>query len=251
MAQAPPYPLFVDLEQKPVLIVGGGAVALRKARGLCESGAAVTVVSPRFCEAFEELPAAERMVARYQHAQLLAKKWRLVFAATDLPAVNAQVYQDAQAAGILCCRCDEGEESDFSNGATHRLGMARAEAVTIAVSTGGASPVLAARICRQAATAIDPVLPALAALLGEWRASAKAQIPDAALRTPFLRLLAGESMERALRDQGEAAARTLHRQWLAAVLAGGLAALPPGATPTPPQADPAEPSNLRTVDHAQ
>jgi uroporphyrin-III C-methyltransferase/precorrin-2 dehydrogenase/sirohydrochlorin ferrochelatase len=250
MNSAPLYPLFLDVAQRPVLIVGGGAVALRKAQGLVQSAARVTVVSPAFADGFLKLTDVERIQAAYAATHMARKMWRLVFAATDVRDVNAQVQKHAGAAGIFCCRCDEPDDGDFSNGAVERLGAVRradgrgvagvgnAGGVTIVVGTKGASPVVAARICRQAAAAIDPALPALVNLLAEWRDRAKRDVPDAAARRALLQRLAGEGMEAVLRADGEAGARRLFEQWLAEARAGtgGSGGASPGAAAGAPAA---------------
>src|SRR6476660_9688440 len=125
MPLAPPYPMFLDLVQRPVLVVGGGAVALRKTRGLVESAARVTVVSPQFAAGFDAIKDIERIIAPYAATHMAKKMWRLVFAATNNKDVNAQVQKHAQASGIFCCRCDDLDEGDFSSGATERLAANR------------------------------------------------------------------------------------------------------------------------------
>src|SRR4051794_12355084 len=121
MARAPVYPLFLNLADQWVLIVGGGSVAFRKARGLRECGARVAVVSPVFSERFAEIKIL-RIQAKYAGKHMKAAPWRLVFAATDVKRVNAQVRKDAARAGIFCSRADDPEESDFAGGAHMRLG---------------------------------------------------------------------------------------------------------------------------------
>jgi precorrin-2 dehydrogenase/sirohydrochlorin ferrochelatase len=140
------------------------------------------------------------------------RKWRLVFAATNDPAVNALVQVDAAAAGVLCCRADEAEGADFSGGATTHLG--KPPAITLAISTRGASPVLSAKICRAAAAAIDPHFATLASLMLQWRADAKLKIRDASARRQLLSKLAGEEMESILRQRGAAAAKKIFAKWL-------------------------------------
>jgi siroheme synthase (precorrin-2 oxidase/ferrochelatase) len=230
--------MFLDLVQRPVLVVGGGAVALRKTRGLVESAARVTVVSPQFAAGFDAIQDIERIDAPYAATHMARKPWRLVFAATNDKDVNALVQKHAEAAGILCCRCDDVEEGDFSSGATERLAadrksdgrgvnaVANLGGVTLVVSTCGASPALSARICRQAAAAIDPVLPRLANLLNEWRSIAKVQVPDPAMRRALLQRLASEEMEHVLREQGDAAAVKLFERLLQAAKSGTLNAAP-------------------------
>jgi precorrin-2 dehydrogenase / sirohydrochlorin ferrochelatase len=225
MSRAPTYPLFLDLVQLPVLVVGGGSVGLRKARGLVECAARVTVVSPAFAAGFDNLPDVEKIPASYAQTHMARKMWRLVFAATDAPAVNAQVQKHAEAAGIFVCRADEPDEGDFSSGATARVGATRwadgrgvrgvgkGGGIVVAVSTAGASPVLAARICREAAAGVDPVLPMLADLLEGWRAELKRTIPNLRIRRALLQRLAGEEMETLLRKHGAEAAQAEFQKW--------------------------------------
>jgi len=235
MQDAPAYPLFLNLVQQPVLVVGGGTVGLRKSKGLVECAARVMVVSPVFVPGFDMLPDVERVQATYAQTHMARKMWRLVFAATDVPAVNAQVQKHAVAAGILCCRADEPDEGDFSSGATARVGATRKAdvrgvqaagnvgGIVLAVSTAGASPVLAARICREAAAGVDPVLPMLADLLEVWRAQLKEAIPNLPVRRALLQRLAGEEMEGILRKSGAEAAQRVFQNWYAGALAEAAA----------------------------
>jgi precorrin-2 dehydrogenase / sirohydrochlorin ferrochelatase len=244
--------MFLNLVQQPVLVVGGGTVGLRKARGLVECAARVTVVSPVFVAGFDNLPDVERITATYAQTHMAKRMWRLVFAATDSPAVNAQVQKHAVAAGILICRVDNPEEGDFVNGASARVGATRKAdgrgvlgvgnvgGIVLAVSTAGASPVLAARICREAAAGVDPVLPMFADLLEGWRDVLKGTIPHLPLRRGLLYRLAGEEMENLLRQSGAEAAQRQFEQWHAETLAEwaklSAAAAAPGAPATPPGA---------------
>ena len=248
-SQAPAYPLFLDLVQQPVLVVGGGTVGLRKVRGLVECAARVTVVSPAFVAGFDNLPDVERIQATYAQTHMARKMWRLVFACTDSPAVNAQVQKHAVAQGILICRTDNPEEGDFSNGATARVGATRKAdgrgiegvgnigGIVLAVSTAGASPVLAARICREAAAGIDPVLPMLADLLEGWRAILKTSIGNLPARRALLHRLAGDEMELILRERGAEAAQREFAKWheetrtQAAARAADAPMAPPSAAP--------------------
>src|SRR4051794_24057378 len=98
------YPLMLDVTGRLVVIVGGGAVAVRKVDGLLAAGATrVRVVSPVF---HAEMPLddsrVERVAAAYESRHLDGAA--LVFAATDLPEVNAAVVRDARSRGILVNR---------------------------------------------------------------------------------------------------------------------------------------------------
>ena len=133
------YPIMIDVTDRPVVIVGGGPVAVRKAGGVLEAGATrVRVVSPAFDPAMPE--GVERVTATYEAAHLDGAG--LVFAATDLPAVNDAVVRDARSRGVLVSRADADEEDpgDFTVPARWRSGP-----VTVAVSTGG-NPALAVTV---------------------------------------------------------------------------------------------------------
>jgi siroheme synthase-like protein len=116
-------------------VVGGGPVAARKARGLLDCGARVTVIAPDVCAAMAALPLA---IERRPYASGDAAAHRLVITATGIPAVDGTVYADAEAAGVWVNSADDVEHCSFILPSVHRDG-----AVSIAVSTGGSSPALA------------------------------------------------------------------------------------------------------------
>ncbi len=208
------YPIFLDLQRKPILIVGGGSVGLRKARGLISTGARITVVSVDFAEGFSDLTDVECITAAYAATHMSRKMWRLVFAATNHRSVNDQVQKHAAAHGILCCRCDEPELGDFSGGATW---VSESRQITIAVGTSGASPLLAARIRDSAAAAVDPVLVTWAELMSGWRPRIRKELGSIEWRRELFMRTASEEMESALRAGGKKAAEALFEQWLGAL----------------------------------
>ncbi len=218
----PVYPVFLHLARQSVLIVGGGKVALRKARGLIEAQAAITVISPVFAAELAQLPNLVLRREKYQSSGMIgpdAPQWRLVFAATDDPEVNRQVAADARKCQVFCCRCDASEEGDFSNASVWRR-----EPVVVAVSTSGASPLLAAKIAQTLTQKLHPSLVELAVLMDSWRAIVMAEIADSQARATLLRQLVGDEMLRALHGGGTTAARNLFESYLAAAKSG-----PPGA----------------------
>jgi precorrin-2 dehydrogenase/sirohydrochlorin ferrochelatase len=132
------YPLMLDLTHRLVVIIGGGAVAARKAAGVVEAGAMrVRCVSPLFKADF---PACVEKVHERYRARHLAGAG-LVFAATDSTEVNDAVVHDARALGVLVSRADNGAGAagDFATPA-----VLRQSAVTVTVSA--ASPALSALI---------------------------------------------------------------------------------------------------------
>ena len=141
MPGQPYYPIFLNLQDQPVLIIGAGKVALRKASGLLEAGARVTVVSPQFDPGFDGLPV--RRIEREFEPEDLADV-RLVFAATNARSVNRQAGELARARGIPANIADSPAECAFIVPA-----RVNREDVQIAISTGGESPSLAAALRRK------------------------------------------------------------------------------------------------------
>jgi precorrin-2 dehydrogenase/sirohydrochlorin ferrochelatase len=132
------YPVYLDIAGRRVVVIGGGRVGLRKARGLVEAGAQVHVISPQFDPGFDDL-AVRRSERAYVPGDLGGAI--LAFAATDSRAVNRQVGDDAKALGIPVNVADSPEECEF-------IVPARAviEGVQIAISTGGTDPRRAAEV---------------------------------------------------------------------------------------------------------
>jgi siroheme synthase-like protein len=126
------YPIFLDLRSKPVLVAGGGAVALRKVKGLLEAGARVTIIAPAVLEAFRDQPVTI-LEREYQNGD--CRNQTLVFAATSSRQANAQIAREAAALGIPSNIADAPEECGFIVPA--RFSEA---GIQIAVSTGGTDP---------------------------------------------------------------------------------------------------------------
>jgi siroheme synthase-like protein len=135
------YPIFLDLKDRPVLVVGAGKVALRKTKGLVESGARVTVVAPKHEREFETLPV--KLLQREFRTSDLAGV-ALVFAATDDRLTNHRIAVAAKGRGIFANIADSAEECGFIVPA--RLAK---NGVQIAVSTGGRNPRMSAELRRK------------------------------------------------------------------------------------------------------
>jgi precorrin-2 dehydrogenase len=142
------YPIFLDLKDRPVLVVGAGKVALRKTRGLVEAGARVTVVAPEWEPEFETLP-VRRLARRFRASDLSGAM--LVFAATDDRLTNHRVGVAAKGRAIFANIADSADECDFVVPARLRRG-----AVQIAVSTGGENPRLTAELRRKLEDLLAP-----------------------------------------------------------------------------------------------
>ncbi len=123
------YPLSLNVAGKLVVVIGAGAVAARRARGLVDAGALVTVISPAISEAMSELGDSVRLVRREYLAGDLEGAW-LAHAATDKPAVNEAVAAEAQVNRIWCIRADDHSASDAWTPASTTV-----DDVTIAVTS--------------------------------------------------------------------------------------------------------------------
>jgi uroporphyrin-III C-methyltransferase/precorrin-2 dehydrogenase/sirohydrochlorin ferrochelatase len=150
-------PVFLKLDGRPVLVVGAGAVALEKIGSLLKANARVRAVAPRAHDEVRQLAAAGRVewIERSFDPTDLDGSF-IVIAATDVPEVNAAVYQAALERGIPCNSVDDIPNCDFFFGSV----VARGD-LQIAISTAGESPAFAQRLRRE----IDEQLPAD---LGPW-----------------------------------------------------------------------------------
>lgn len=162
----PVYPVNLLVAGRPCLVVGGGRVAVQKTTGLLEAGADVTVVAPDI----DERIVASGVVCRqrpYQPPE--AASYRLVVAATGDPAVNQQVYDDADAAGVWVNSADDPARCSFTLPAQLRRGR-----LTITVSTGGHSPAVAAWLRKRLDEEIGPEYDALIGVLADVRQEVQA-----------------------------------------------------------------------------
>jgi precorrin-2 dehydrogenase / sirohydrochlorin ferrochelatase len=175
------YMACLDLEGRSCLVVGAGSTGVEKAKGLLECGADVTVVAPQAIAELDGLPV--RWIRRgYRRTDLDGRF--LVIAATSVPSLNRRVFRDAEAVGLLCNVVDVPELCSFILPAVHREGP-----IALAVSTGGASPVLAQRLRERLAALIGPEHAELARRLRELRPWVKAHYPTYEERRDFFRRL--------------------------------------------------------------
>src|SRR3954454_2659813 len=145
-------PLFLDLRDKRVLVVGGGNVATRRVARLAEAGADITVVAPRITDELEQTGAD--IQRRPFDDRDVEGAW-LVLACTDDASTNDAVAAAAEAAGVWCVRGDDAEQSRAWLPAS-----GHADGITVAVSAGG-DPVRATSIRDAAVRALES---------GEWPA---------------------------------------------------------------------------------
>ncbi len=188
-------PLHLDLRGRSCLVVGGGALALRKIELLLRTGAKVSVVAKaaragvRTLAAEEALELQERTYAPTD----VRGRW-LVVAATDDAAVNAQVFADCEAAGIFANTVDSPQLCSAIFPAIIDRGPVQAS-----ISTGGRSPTLARTLRGWLEVRLPQGLGALANFAAERRARVKAALPNVRQRRKFWDLvLSGAVAERLL-----------------------------------------------------
>jgi siroheme synthase-like protein len=162
------YPVVLRTEGRRCLVVGGGPVAARKATELVRCGAIVTLVAPAVDPAIDTLAETgapgSLQVERRRYRTNEAADYRLVVTATGLVEVDRQVAADAEAAGVWVNSADDAAHCTFILPSVHRDGT-----VTIAVSTGGASPAMATWLRHRVGEVLGDDLGALAELLEEYR----------------------------------------------------------------------------------
>ncbi len=172
------FPLFADLRDRRVLVVGGGAVAKRKVRLLLDAGARVRLVAPEVTAWLGEHPALEvcRETFSAQHIEGVV----LAIAATDDRMVNAAIAAAGHERNVLVNVVDVAELSSFIVPA-----IVDRSPLVIAISTGGVAPVLARLVRERLESLIDGSFGQLAGLLQRWRGRIKLGLPDVDARRRF------------------------------------------------------------------
>ncbi|OXY80502.1 siroheme synthase CysG [Oceanimonas doudoroffii] len=198
-------PLFISIEQRPCLVVGGGAVAARKARLLLSRGARLTVVAPKLClELEQQLSEFEWLQASFDEVHLDGRF--LVVTATDSAEVNARVYQLANQRGLLVNKADDSKRS-----AVIFPSVVERFPLQVALSTGGKAPWLA-RLLR---ARLDALLPshwgALAEVAGRLRQRVKNTLGNSDERRRFWARTQDDSTLNAFLKHGNLAAA---EKWL-------------------------------------
>ncbi len=166
------FPAFLDLKNKPVLLVGGGPVAARKARLLSRAGARLTIVAPDLGDELAGL--VDRGRASHRNRRFRADDinghW-LVVSATDNPAVDGNVYRLATEQNVFCNAVDDKASCSYITPA-----IVDRSPLMVAISSGGSAPVLARRVRAKLETLLPQRLGELAAAADRWRDRVKAQL---------------------------------------------------------------------------
>ncbi len=175
------FPAFLNLRGRRCLIVGGGDVALRKARLLFAAGAKISVVAPETSSALAAFleKNSVRLLRRRFRASDVDGNW-LVLSATGDATVERAVYDASTAAGVFCNGVD-----DTSNCSYITPAIVDRNPIVIAISSGGAAPVLARKLRAKIEMLLPNDLGRLASLAGRWRARVRGGIVNLLNRRRF------------------------------------------------------------------
>lgn len=202
------FPIFADLNDRDVLIVGGGEVARRKAQALLEAGARLRIVARKLEPALLALADSGRVehVAGDFEARWLDGAW-LAIAATDDDAVNRAVADAGAAQRIFVNIVDDAARSSFHVPARIERGP-----LQIAISSGGHAPMLARHLRERLEIQLDESWGGLALLFARFRQRIRRRLPNLARRRRFFsRAIDGEIAANLRRGDAIAAERALKR----------------------------------------
>ena len=163
------YPIFLNIEGRRCVVIGGGPVAERKVEGLLRDGASVTVISPSLTKSLESLANEEniRHLARdYREGDLA--DYQLAFAVTGDDGVNAAVAREGRERGVWVNAADDPAHCDYILPSVLRRGE-----LVVAVATGGSSPALSRVIREELESYFSEDYATIAAIAAEVRRELK------------------------------------------------------------------------------
>lgn len=182
------YSMNLRISGREAVVIGGGRIAFRKVQGLLDADARVTVVSPELTDGLVRLAETGEISWRPKHFSSEDLEGALlIIAATNNRQTNLAVKKHASA-NQLVNLADDFEESDFQVPSVVKRGK-----LTIAVSTSGASPILAKKICGQLEQLFDERYESHLEFLASSRKEIKASVKDDTVKRKILREIAEES----------------------------------------------------------
>jgi precorrin-2 dehydrogenase/sirohydrochlorin ferrochelatase len=191
------FPIFVKLQGRLVVVVGGGSVAEGKIAGLLAAGARVRIISPAITPAFAEWVRDRKidwLPKVFEPGDLIGAY--LAIAATSAPGVNKAVFQESEAHGIFCNAVDDIEHCHFYYGAVVQRGD-----LQFAISTNGKSPALAQRLRQELEAQFGPEYEVWLEWLGAAREVIRGSAADPEANKKILHQLASRpAFEQFLRE---------------------------------------------------
>lgn len=193
------YPIMIDIENKPCLIIGGGKVAYRKVNELLRYNAKINLISKGINEDVQKLIDEKKInyLGKAYNSALLEKAC-LVIAATNDKELNKKVIEDCDKMNILVNSVDSPKESSFIQPSKIRKGD-----ITISVSTGGKSPILSKIIRDKVDELIKDSYSGYLEILGEFRLKALNEISNEEERRNFFSQITSEEYLRLFEEYGK------------------------------------------------
>ena len=175
------FPVFINLKDKPVTVIGGGDIALRKVKLLVKAGPKITVISKVICKELKEL------LKKYNH-KVVIKSFQevdlktpiLIIAATNSSTTNKRISTCAQQNNILINVVDQPKLCTFTMGS-----IVERDSLVISISSGGKAPVLVRNIREKIETLIPQSYSELVRFSGSLRSIVKKKIQSGMKRRIF------------------------------------------------------------------
>ena len=205
------FPFFMELSKQPVLLVGGGEVAERKLDLLLKANAKLTIVSPEFTDYIAELINDNQNITAITSdykKEHMKNSFAFVIAATNDESLNEQIAKQANSQGVLVNVVDKPDICDFIFPSILERGP-----ITVAVSTGGSSPVLARLLRTKLETMIPGAYGRLAKIISENRIPVRKKLINSKSNRIFWEeMLNGKFAELVLSGQDDEAIKYLNTE---------------------------------------
>jgi len=175
------FPIFINLKKKPVTVVGGGDIALRKVRLLIKADPNITVIARQICKDLKELLVENnhKMLLKSFHESDL-KTPTLIIAATNNPKINKRISTYAQQKNILINVVDQPKLCTFTMGS-----IVERDALVVSISSGGKAPVLVRKIRERIETLLPQSYAELVRFSGSLRSIVQKKIQSGVKRRIF------------------------------------------------------------------
>jgi len=205
------FPFFMELSKKSVLLIGGGEVAERKLDLLLKANAKLTIVSPEFTDYITELINNNNnitIITDNYKEEYMNNSYSFVIAATNNESLNEEIASHANHKGILVNVVDKPNICDFIFPSILERGP-----ITVAVSTGGSSPVLARLLRTKLETLIPGAYGRLAKIVSENRIPVRKKLINSKSNRIFWeQMLNGKFVELVLSGQDDEAVKYLNQE---------------------------------------
>ncbi|MCX7918556.1 MAG: bifunctional precorrin-2 dehydrogenase/sirohydrochlorin ferrochelatase [bacterium] len=207
------YPINLNVNKKPCVVIGGGEVALRKVESLLSCGAQVTVVAPQIHPALQKLARAKRIriVNRAYQPEDVATAF-LVIGATNSNKVNQQIAQSAKQRNVLVNIVDTPELCNFQVPASIRRGS-----LLITVSTEGKAPALSKHLRTELEKQFGPEYAMFVEKLAKWRTALRKLVPNQKQRDQIMSALVTSDilylLQRGLKQEAELRFKQIIQQY--------------------------------------